>query len=415
MGDFSIKATVRLWACVLALVGSFSGAFQDVRVFAHGDHSELSQAALEGLSLEDKEFYEKASRFHHELEELLGTDRHGLLAFLITWAQALNPQNYVSNIMRSYHRGSNRDAREIWHDILFLFLISHPIEMASGPILTMIGLQQGWDLHHVLGAGTVGLIISVPGLDPLCILLAGTFLLPPKIDLLKALKLHKMFPDRSLVISWSPVHRWTIVPYRKLVRMSRSVVIGTPLKWLDRSGGLSLLEKFFPATERLEHWYLNANIPDDYSVQIDADGEIFSQSSQFHIFLLSEASGSEEAESQVRLHLSIARTLEGDWYLKEIWLPNDLTASDRAAIKTLVQTWNYNSRKAVHEVLRLSDKGRLHRYAERFFVHDHGSDVTGQWIEFEAGSIHLSKKRQPEPASGLRTSLEKLAQICRGS
>jgi hypothetical protein len=60
-------------------------------------------------------------------------------------------------------------------DSVLLFGISHSLETSSGPLLVTAGLAYHWPewLTTLLGLG--GAVISVPGLDPLCIAIFGIY------------------------------------------------------------------------------------------------------------------------------------------------------------------------------------------------------------------------------------------------
>jgi hypothetical protein len=132
----------------------------------HDHHSDTNESGSEeGLALKH------AQRLHHDVDH----DVAKKMTWIQTYARKLNLLAWVERMHRvsSYHE--NQKYRDVSWDILFLMALSHPIEMASAPLLITAGVANEWPAWLTTGLGAGGLIISLPGLDPLCIVLVGSY------------------------------------------------------------------------------------------------------------------------------------------------------------------------------------------------------------------------------------------------
>lgn len=96
------------------------------------------------------------------------------------WVQGFNLREIGINSYRAYKIKTHvPGAREHALNLVFLIPISHMLEMLSGPIASVVASEVGASTTTVYGLGTLGAIISIPGLDPLCILIFSTYPLKP--------------------------------------------------------------------------------------------------------------------------------------------------------------------------------------------------------------------------------------------
>jgi hypothetical protein len=105
-----------------------------------------------------------------EAHDLMHDDDHGsgLGNKLKAWAQKLNVPEFILR-QRLLARKGGATGSEHLQNLALLLGTSHLIEMSSGPLGA--SLAAAMDAPHWLtaGIGVVGGVISIPGLDPLCI------------------------------------------------------------------------------------------------------------------------------------------------------------------------------------------------------------------------------------------------------
>lgn len=100
----------------------------------------------------------------------------------VTWVKEFNFRKTAMNAYRAYQVSSgDPKVKEHVANLAFLFPLSHAVEMSSGPILTTMSAAMGLP-DFVTGATAVaGGIISIPGLDPLCIFFYTTYPVSPRL------------------------------------------------------------------------------------------------------------------------------------------------------------------------------------------------------------------------------------------
>ena len=96
--------------------------------------------------------------------------------FFKRWASAFNlKEKFIDAYRWAATKSKNPRFRDTVNDSLLLFGFSHLAEMASGPIMLGVGAAYDWP-DWVMGAVAVGgTTISIPGLDPMCILIFGAY------------------------------------------------------------------------------------------------------------------------------------------------------------------------------------------------------------------------------------------------
>jgi hypothetical protein len=99
---------------------------------------------------------------------------------LKAWIQSFNLKKSFVGAYEFYRKNKdNPQMQEHLKNLVFIFPVSHAIEMTAGPLLTSYGVGQGWSPLVLGTVGVVGAIISVPGFDPLCILIYTAYPLKP--------------------------------------------------------------------------------------------------------------------------------------------------------------------------------------------------------------------------------------------
>lgn len=95
-------------------------------------------------------------------------------SFFKTYAQKANLPKVMLGMLRWYETKKS-DYPTIAADLSLLLLTSHSMEMLSGPIGAAWSQSQHLPIWVTSAIATVGGIISIPGLDPLCMLLGFTY------------------------------------------------------------------------------------------------------------------------------------------------------------------------------------------------------------------------------------------------
>jgi hypothetical protein len=124
----------------------------------------------------------------HEVHEVLNSGEHShsireslknLLSRegLKNWLQSFNVGQTVLSACRFYgaKKISHPKATSHLQNLAFVLPGTHVAEMISGPALSAMSMAMGWP-EGVTGAlGVTGVVISIPGIDPLCILVFATY------------------------------------------------------------------------------------------------------------------------------------------------------------------------------------------------------------------------------------------------
>lgn len=94
----------------------------------------------------------------------------------VEWLKAFNLKTLAINSYRVYHiKGENPRFKEHVSNLVFAFPLSHAIEMSSGPLIGGLAAWLGMPDTVVGGAGLGGAIISIPGLDPICLMIYSSY------------------------------------------------------------------------------------------------------------------------------------------------------------------------------------------------------------------------------------------------
>ncbi|MBY0315803.1 MAG: hypothetical protein K2Q26_09805 [Bdellovibrionales bacterium] len=128
---------------------------------------------------EDHE-HRMAAEMIEKTHEIIEGDESG--SFLRNWRENFRFQQKAIDGYRwvSMHRGTPYET--LVTDGVFLFGLTHVTEMLSGPIAMSVSISQGWPEWITAIFGGVGTIISVPGLDPLCIITFAIYSKSPRFQ-----------------------------------------------------------------------------------------------------------------------------------------------------------------------------------------------------------------------------------------
>ncbi len=130
--------------------------------------AEVQFIEVQGASAEEIE--RKLIEASHEVVE--GPEQK---RFLDNWKQNFNFYQKAKDGYRWSSMNEGTTGRDIILDSVLLFSLSHSIEMSSGPLLVTIGASNGWPEWLLTLSGVAGGIVSVPGLDPLCMIVFATY------------------------------------------------------------------------------------------------------------------------------------------------------------------------------------------------------------------------------------------------
>ena len=156
------------------------------KLHSHGpghshDHSEHSQklfkiemAEVEKIGEEKPLTQDEVNALIEHSHEIIEGDHSG--NFFKRWVQKFD---FKTRFMDGYRWASakSKDPRfkDTVTDSLLLFGLSHLVEMASGPVMLAVGAAADWPNWLMVTVGGIGATISVPGLDPMCILIFSAY------------------------------------------------------------------------------------------------------------------------------------------------------------------------------------------------------------------------------------------------
>ena len=127
----------------------------------------------------------------HEAFESEDPNAKGMRGFLAKWVNGFNIPRMGINAYRWYQlHKENSNLRDHALNVAFMLSLSHSLEMASGPLGITAGHMFGLPAWTDWALGSVGAIISIPGLDPLCI---GLIAIYPKKQIRNAVQSARLF------------------------------------------------------------------------------------------------------------------------------------------------------------------------------------------------------------------------------
>ncbi len=116
-------------------------------------------------------------QFHHEIEESNDLETNSKVRKLLAqWLDNFNLARISMDThrwtqMKYYQDNGKSEYIRNFPVLASFYFMSHTVEMMSGPVGVFIANDLGLGNSAKLFIGSVGAIISIPGLDPLCILL----------------------------------------------------------------------------------------------------------------------------------------------------------------------------------------------------------------------------------------------------
>lgn len=156
---FFIKAVAHILVFVLLILNAPVGA-------AHQEHRPDQNDEVKSL----------LHQFHEEIEHSASDEAKSKLNALLTeWLNNFNLYRISMDThrwtqMKYYQDAGKSEYIRNFPVLASFYFLSHSIEMLSGPIGVYVASELGMGGTAKMVIGTVGAIISVPGLDPLCIL-----------------------------------------------------------------------------------------------------------------------------------------------------------------------------------------------------------------------------------------------------
>lgn len=141
----------------------------------HHDHEvDLEEISADGLSAE--QYRKLLDEAHHTLEDESAT------GFSQRWLEKFNFKKILMNAYRWRELHKNRpEVANAAANIVTMLVTSHTVETIGGLTMASAGVGNGFDDPISWLMTTVGVTITIPGLDPLCIVLVGAYGKWPKV------------------------------------------------------------------------------------------------------------------------------------------------------------------------------------------------------------------------------------------
>ena len=106
--------------------------------------------------------------------EIIEGDHFG--NFFKRWAQAFNLKSkFIDGYRWASAKSVDPRFKDTVTDSLLLFGFSHLLEMLTGPAMLLVGANNEWPHWLMAAVGAAGTAISIPGLDPMCILIFAVY------------------------------------------------------------------------------------------------------------------------------------------------------------------------------------------------------------------------------------------------
>lgn len=136
------------------------------------------------------------NQFHNDIEhsEIDNESKTKLYNLLSQWIANFNFSKITLDAhrsvqMRYYQDNGKSEYIRNLPVLASLHLVSHFIEASSGPVGVYVASQLGFGSSVQIAIGTMGAIITVPGLDPLCIILLAVSPFKPVQKTMTAIRL----------------------------------------------------------------------------------------------------------------------------------------------------------------------------------------------------------------------------------
>jgi hypothetical protein len=267
------------------------------------------------------------------------------------WKEGLNFLGHAQDAYRAYLIASQTPAvREHALNLAFMFPLSHATEMLSGPIMASLSSAAGLPDSVTYGLGAIGAIISIPGLDPLCLLIFTTYPLPI-------------------------VHKSV-----SLIRTKTA----SGMVYLGRTLGLSeFLAEALKNFESLPALLQQASRPESAL-------ELLGLGDYEYRFILKDEGGKENLAEVVLVRSAPRSSNErGFYYVSQIRV-SAAGRANRKQLKNALRSFGWNLKQATFKILEEVDREESltkHFYISGVEVRDDG----GIQIDFKPRAIHLPK------------------------
>ena len=116
---------------------------------------------------------EAEKKFIERSHEVIEGEEHE--RFFADFKESLNFKKKLIEGNRWISMNSQTSVRDIVLDSVMLFGMTHSLEMLSGPTMVAVGYINHWPEWLVTALGLAGATVSIPGLDPLCIIAFITY------------------------------------------------------------------------------------------------------------------------------------------------------------------------------------------------------------------------------------------------
>lgn len=338
--------------------------------------------AIEGHTEEQGGLEESSSEHHFNLRRFVTSLGNG--EALREWIGKFNFKRMMINTYRVFQiKKADPRYREHALNLAFMFPLSHSLEMLSGPAALMLGESLGMGDGLRYGIGTVGVIISIPGLDPLCIILYSAYATKPFRKMVTALRT-RTFSAVAFAGKASGV-QFLMSEFSK-----RAIDRQSPMQALD-----ALAESF-----ALDEFELRMEQPSDTRR------------------VLTLRSGAPDGEATIARLEFETRAYEHDptsdsTYLKsleigEIGQAASTREGKRAYLK-LASELHWNVRDVMKQALKAKEKSSLEEYAQQFFVRSLLQEPSHMRLEFEDRSVPLPSHSRFKPVHLLSEKFSSLS------
>jgi hypothetical protein len=139
--------------------------------FGQIDSSDLPEKTLYAVDIVDVE------EVIHKSHEIIEGQETG--NFFEDWKEAFRLKKKLIDASRWVSSSKDTSFEGIILDSVLLFGMSHSLEMSSGPAMVGVSMSQHWPDWLTAALGMTGAVISVPGLDPLCMVVFGIYYKSP--------------------------------------------------------------------------------------------------------------------------------------------------------------------------------------------------------------------------------------------
>lgn len=317
----------------LSLLLSFS------LIFANESEFDKKNLSVDFMSLSPEESLEIEKSLIHATHEVIeGADQE---KFLDGWKQNFNFYQKAKDGYRWWSLSQQTPARDLILDGVLLFSLSHSLEVSSGPVLVSIGLSNSWPEWVIGAVGVGGSIVSIPGLDPLCMVIFATYYKSPTT--------------------------------RKIVRQVRVAIVKGISGVSEVTGLKKYLEKTFVQKSMLQRL-----------LQMDALESIKKQG-DVHLFRFSDTS-----LSGATFSFEIAERADREATLRRVEVDQLTRLSDKEAkeLQRYLHKLPFSIRSALIEILNAGLKGRAYEQKVYHKTVDwqNGTGV----VEFENEAIRSS-------------------------